>query len=1306
MSDGLGPATPGRLAVTIGGLPAASGAAVTVTGPNGFAALVTASQQLAGLVPGSYTVSATAVTVAGTTWEPTAASQVVSVPNGGSAAVVVEHVATTGALAVAIAGLPAGVPAAVVVTGPGGFTSLVATPTTLTGLTPGAYTIVASPVSVADDQYSLALPVQEVVVAAGAAPLGVTVSYALTTGRLQVQFGGAPVGAPLAVVVAGPAGYSEVLSQGATLAGLAPGTYTVTAPGFTMNGFLWAASPPVQVVQVAATPVPAAASVLWSPVTGSLNLVLAGLPYGQAAGIMVSGPGGFQRQVAASELLTGLVPGQYQIAASQVAAGGLIWLPTPGAQAVNVVAGATAAAGLAWTLQPGALAVTVAGLPGSTAAAVSVTGPDEFAATLAATGVLTNLAPGSYTIAASSVSAGGSTWLPLPPSQTVTVGSGASAATVAYSVHSGSLAVTISGLPSSGASVTVTGPGGFAQSLTASGTLLGLVPGTYQVTAASVVLGGSSYAPTPPQQAVVVSSGAAASASIAYAVQIGSLTVAISGLPSAGAQVSVTGPGGFAQSLAASTALAALTPGTYQVTASPVVLGGITYAPTPGSQQVQVSAGAAASASVTYAPTTGAIAVTIAGLPGGTVAAVTLSGPGGASHQLTSSQTVGGLAVGSWTVSAATVVSGGITYAPSPASQAVSVTGGGTANRTVTYAPTTGAIAVTISGLPGGTAAAVTLSGPGGASHQLTASQTLGGLAVGSWTLSAASVLSGGTTYAPAPTSQGVSVTGGGTAGATVTYSAAPASSLNLRVEGAYLTQAIQRLDHGVELVAGRDAYLRVFAVANEANAVQPRVRVRLYHGATLVQTWQLNAPGAAVPQALNEGSLSASWNVLVPGALVQPSLRMLVDVDPDGWVVEGNETDNSFPTSGTPQAITVRTLLPFQIRLVPVLQSVNALQGDVTAGNADGYLADMRAMMPIGAYDVDVRAVYTTNAPELQSNNGNNAWGTVLSEVLALRNAVDQSSRYYYGVVRTTYSSGIAGMGYVGSPSSSVKAAIGWDRTGSRAGVLAHELGHNFGRSHAPCGGPGGPDPAYPHAGGQIGAWGLDVATLSLKAPTTWFDLMGYCNNDWVSDYTWNAVVNFRAASPTGAPPMAASSGGDEDGMLIWGRITPSGVVLEPAFRVAPTGQPLPSSGAWRVEGRDASGGLVFSQRFDPTEVADLPGGREQHFALVVPLGRARLDQVVSLRVVGAPGSSERRAGPTVSDPSADPVLSPGPVGRRRLTWDASRHPMAMVRDPVSGEILSFARGGAILLWSGAGALDIQLSDGVRAVRRRVAVQ
>jgi len=1138
IADGLGPPNPGSINIQIQGLPVGATAAIVVTGPGGFTTPIGNPQILSGLTPGTYTITAAPVQHLGNQWDAAASTQFSVVGSGQAATATVSYTAMTGSLRVDLGGLPAGVAPAVVVTGPGGFSTPLTQPTTLTGLTPGAYEVVASPIETGGELFRPLTAVQLVAVEPGVAIASAEVAYTLATGRLMVSFAGVPIGGTPSVLVTGPDGFSVALMGGTTLVGLSPGAYTVTAEGFTVGTAGWGPVPASQGVTVVASAVPVSAPVLWVPTTAELSILTAGLPVGVAAAIQVSGPDEFSQTVTGSDLLTGLAPGAYTIVATPVSSGGLTWNPVPASQVMALVAGATGSAGVAWALQPGSLTVTISGLPGGAQAAVAVTGPQGFQIQLTGSQLLGTLVPGSYSVIAQPVMSGGDSWNPVPVSQVLGVVSGAGAAVVTYTQGTGALALTISGLPSAGANVTVTGPGGFLATASASQSWTGLLPGSYQVTATAVTLSGT-------------------------------------------------------------------------------------------------------------------------------------------------------------------------TYQPSPVSQTIAVSAGSTAPAVVSHSATTGSLAVTISGLPGGAAAAVTASGPAGASHSLVSSQTLMGLAAGSWTINAAGVTSGADQYAASPPSQVVVVTAGGSSSATVAYSLVPITTFNLRIDGAYLTQAVQRLDHSVELVAGRDAYLRVFAVANEANTATPHVRARLYHGGAEVQSWLLNAGSGSVTQTVNEGTLTTSWNVLVPGALIVPGARILAEVDPGGEIVEQEEGDNFFPTSAVPLPVAVRSLLQFQIRLVPVLQAVNGLQGNADSSNMQSYLTSLTRMLPIGGYDVDVRAAYTTNASVLQSSNGNGAWGTILNEVLALRNATDASNRYYYGVVKTSYSSGIAGMGYVPfSPTSTSKAAIGWDFSGSRARILAHELGHNFGRSHAPCGGAGGPDPSYPHPGGQVGAWGLDVSTLAVKSPTTFFDLMGYCPpNEWVSDYTWNAVLNYRSGSPTGAPMAAGSGGGPDDGLLVWGRITPAGVVLEPAFRVAPTTQGLPARGSWRVDARDAGGTLLFSQRFAPEEVADLPGGAEQHFAMVLPMGSALLDQVASLRVVG-PGGVSTRTAAIGAPPAPEPVARALTAGRRSVTWDASRHPMALVRDATTGEILSFARGGAITLWSTAGQLDVQLSDGVRVVRTRVGVQ
>jgi uncharacterized protein (DUF2141 family) len=236
---------------------------------------------------------------------------------------------------------------------------------------------------------------------------------------------------------------------------------------------------------------------------------------------------------------------------------------------------------------PGALAVLVSGLPTGAAAAVTVSGPIGFADAIAASETYAGLAPGSYAVAAAAVSFEGVTFAASVAGSPATVPAGGLAtATVAYAATSsapGSLTVTIDGLPGGvDADVRVTGPDGFDQTLTATTTLTSLDPGTYSVAATEVDDGGDAYGSSVAGSPTTVPAGGAAAALVTYAfldpTSVGSLDVAISGLPvGADAAVTVTGPGGFDQDLTESTTLTDLTVGNYVVTAANVAADGLTY---------------------------------------------------------------------------------------------------------------------------------------------------------------------------------------------------------------------------------------------------------------------------------------------------------------------------------------------------------------------------------------------------------------------------------------------------------------------------------------------------------------------------------------------------------------------------------------------------------------------------------------------------------------------------------------------------------------------------------------------------------
>lgn len=862
----------------------------------------------------------------------------------------------------------------------------------------------------------------------------------------------------------------------------------------------------------------------------------------------------------------------------------------------------------------------------------------------------------------------------------------------------GAVTITISGLPEGGAgSVAITGPGG-TQTISASGTITGLAAGTYTVSAVDIVQGGSTYAPTPRTQTVTVTRGATANTlGIVYAISTGSLSVTVAGLPS-GVQGSVTvaGPEGFSAVISATTVLSNLAPGTYEVAPGNVSSGIHVYAPTTATLSINVVASSTpASAPVLYQIATGLLDVTISGDPGAGQASVVVSGPDGYAQPLSTSRLLSGLVPGTYTIAASPVAIGPVNWIPVPPSQQVVVSASTTATPvTVAYDPSVGTLVVNVSGLPTGANAAITVTGPAGFVVNLTGSQSVI-VPIGSYTIAAASVTHEGTSYA-APSARTASVALNGTTGVSVAYTAVVAG-LNLVMDGAYITQSVQTYSNAVPLVAGRNALLRVFVTATESNAAQPSVRVRLYSGAALTQTLTINAPSSSVPQSATEGQLNTSWNVALDGSLIQPGLGIVVDVDPTNAVPEVNEADNAWPSSGTPASLDVRTVPTLGITLVPVQQTVNGRTGDVSAANLSTFMAPLRQMFPVAAVDADIHPVFTTAASEFGSSGEN--WQTVLSEIFALQVA-EGTGRYYYGVVDVAYTSGVAGLGYIGAP-----ASMGWDYLPGGAEVLAHEIGHNFGRFHAPCGGPALVDPAWPnstHPGARTSAYGYDIFSGTLKPPTQ-FDFMSYCDPAWISDYNYTALLAWHEGQAAAAStPVVTGTRGSSSNFLVWGRIEAGQLVLEPAFEVdAPVS--LPSRpGPHSIEGFGAQGERLFSLAFEGNRVADTDDPDDRVFAFVVPASMLRGGQLSRLQLASGARRAERRAGSAAMAGATATRITPG---RTRLGWSPAAAG-ALVRNARTGQILAITRGAGVELPASTDELDVIVSDGVRSSRTRVRPQ
>ena len=465
-----------------------------------------------------------------------------------------------------------------------------------------------------------------------------------------------------------------------------------------------------------------------------------------------------------------------------------------------------------------------------------------------------------------------------------------------------------------------------------------------------------------------------------------------------------------------------------------------------------------------------------------------------------------------------------------------------------------------------------------------------------------------------------------------------PAQAWDIALVDAHWTQGAQDTEQRIPIVRnGRAAAVNVTAFASPG-APEASVTLEVWNAAgalvhrvsTSLQPTVDSAPSFAAPSA----------QFLVPREVVRVATRWRVLRD-TADAPDADAANDAWPRIGTAPLSTIEAA-PLRLRLVPLRFAGN--NNHVTPIPPEArvfYDSIARIRLPIAEVTVTVEPPLTVQhriptLAELDADPHHQTTQYLMhSEILEAVDKLRLASgagreAYWVGVVpkpspdsRTSH----AALGYVPSrpsdtgPMSRTMTVWGHDWFESPVSTgytVAHELGHNLGLWHAPCGNVAQVDAAYPVAGGGVGEWVHWVSTwehgtathAATIAPNRG-DFMGYCSGSFAGPYHTRAIIEWRLMA--GASLMGPVT--QTRVVAVRGVVTRTELIVRtPEILDA---EPVQGQGSDVLVELLAADGRVLAQSGARTgvlaESSDIP------FVAHIPLGAVWASEVASVRVSSA---------------------------------------------------------------------------------------
>ena len=418
------------------------------------------------------------------------------------------------------------------------------------------------------------------------------------------------------------------------------------------------------------------------------------------------------------------------------------------------------------------------------------------------------------------------------------------------------------------------------------------------------------------------------------------------------------------------------------------------------------------------------------------------------------------------------------------------------------------------------------------------------------------------------------------------------------------VTQAIQDLNNSVPLVAGKRTFARVH-VRNQGTSSPALVTARLCGPGRCLAP---DNPGKRIQVLANpdRARLDQSFYFELPPEWLNGNLTLTAEVNPAGpqHVEESNTANNSLSRS-----VTFGAVPPLKIKLFGVRYRTLPFAWQVHEPRPEDYdliLSWLRRAYPTAEvqWSRDVLD-YGLGLPTC------NAVNKILVAYWLIDRAEDKtdSQTRYYGIVSD--SGGFMRGCAMGIPSSIASGPAGtpggswvWDKDASYGDWYAgHELAHTYGRRHPGyCGGqerdPDHPSGDYPEgkispADGSM--YGFDIESTAVYTPTGWYDVMTYCDYEWISGFTYKGLRDYLVAQGGLAAQQVASVG---EHLIVLGTVnhTQNTAELHTLYRVPDVTAPAPpASGTHHLKLLGAGDAVLANYPFTPGKDTSTQPGEDE---------------------------------------------------------------------------------------------------------------